>query len=75
MTREFAKSQLYISQDHKTAHIHSADVVHDIAPGEDRDTAFDEVVGIIESFGWKATQQEIETVDGGCTQHFVRVAE
>lgn len=69
---EFIKSQLVISTDNKTAYIHSADLCHDIAPGVERDEAFDEAISVIESMGWKQGEQEIETIDGGCTQHFVR---
>lgn len=71
-SEEFIKSQLFVSQDNKTAYIHSADICHDLRPGVERDEAFDEAIAVIEKMGWKQTEQEIETVDGGCTQHFTR---
>lgn len=67
-SQEFIKSQLFVSQDHKTAHIHSADICQSLKNG---DEAFKEAVAVIEKLGWRKAEQ-IETVDGGCTQHFTR---
>ena len=67
----FIKSQLFTSQDRTTAHLHSADVCHDTAPGSDRDDAWEEAVAVIVADGWKPANLETDTVDGGCTQHFV----
>lgn len=71
-SKEFIKANLYISQDGKTAYIHSHDVVGHIEDLSDRDDAFNEAVEVIESFGWISGDNELETVEGGCTQHFTK---
>lgn len=69
-SKEFIKANLFISQDSKTAYIHSHDVVGHIEDLSDRDDAFNEAVSVIESLGWESTDCELETIEGGCTQHF-----
>jgi hypothetical protein len=71
-SKEFIKEKLFISQDGKNAYIHSHDVVGHIEDLSDRDDAFNEAVEVIESLGWTCTENELETVEGGCTQHFER---
>ena len=71
-SKEFIKANLFISQDSKTAYIHSHDVVDHISDLSERDEAFNEAVEVIEKIGWKATDCELETIGWGCTQNFER---
>lgn len=71
-SKEFIKANLWISQDDQQAHIHSCDVVGHISDLADRDEAFNEAINIIEEMGWKTTECELDTIEGGCTQKFER---
>lgn len=71
-SKEFIKSKLCISQDSKSAQLHSCDIVGHIKDLSIRDEAFNEAIDIIKKSGWTATDYELETFEGGCTQHFER---
>lgn len=66
----FIKSQLFVTQDGKTSYIHSADICSGILDLSDKDNAFNEAVSYLISIGWNATELEMDSVDGGCTQYF-----
>jgi len=71
-SKEFIESNLVISKDSTTAYIHSHDIVGHILDLSERDEAFNEAVEVIEKMGWKVTECELETIEGGCTLNFER---